>query len=150
MRGFDFSRALIALMCLGAARSALDDAVAYTKQRTAFGRPVILNQGVSFPLVEHLTYLEGARLIAYKALWLKDCGRPHTVEANMVKWWGPRLAVEAVHQALLFHGHMGYSEELPHAQRLRDVIGLEIGDGTAEISKSVVARELFGRDYRPY
>ncbi len=150
MQGFDYSRALIALMCLGAARAALDDAVAYAKERIAFGRPILMNQGVSFPLVEHATYLEAARLLSYKALWLKDEGRPHTVEANMAKWWAPRASVEAIHQALLFHGHMGYSEEVPQAQRLRDVIGLEIGDGTAEIAKAVVARELFGRDFRPY
>jgi len=150
MQGFDYSRALIALMCLGAARESVEDAIAYTKDREAFGRPVITNQGVAFPLVEHATLIEAARLLSYKALWLKDRGRPHTVEANMAKWWAPRLAVEAVHQSLLFHGHMGYSDEVPQAQRLRDVIGLEIGDGTAEIAKAVVARELFGKEFRPY
>lgn len=150
MKAFDYSRALIALMCLGAARESLAEAIAYTKQRQAFGRPVILNQGVSFPLVEHSTYVEAARLLAYKALWLNDAGLPHTIEANMSKWWAPRASVEAIHQALLFHGHMGYSDEVAVAQRLRDVIGLEIGDGTAEIAKAVVAREMFGREFRPY
>jgi len=150
MQAFDYSRALIALMCLGSAREAIADAVEHTRQRTAFGKPLIVNQGVSFPLVEHSTFIEAARLLSYKALWLNDQGLPHTAEANMVKWWAPRLSVEAIHQSLLFHGHMGYSDEVPQQQRLRDVIGLEIGDGTAEIAKAVVARELFGRDYRPY
>jgi cyclohexanecarboxyl-CoA dehydrogenase len=148
MRGFDYSRALIALMCLGAAREAISDAIAYANDRSAFGRPLIANQGVAFPLVEHSTYIEAARLLSYRALWLKDAGRPHTIEANMAKWWAPRLAVDAIHQALLFHGHMGYSDEVPQGRRLRDVIGLEIGDGTAEIAKSVVAREMFG--VKPY
>lgn len=150
MTAFDYSRALIALMCLGAARESINDAIQHTKDRIAFGRPIITNQGVSFPLVEHSTFIEAARLLSYKALWANDNGLPHTVEANMVKWWAPRLSVEAIHQALLFHGHMGYSDEVAVQQRLRDVIGLEIGDGTAEIAKSVVAREMFGRQFRPY
>jgi cyclohexanecarboxyl-CoA dehydrogenase len=74
---------------------------------------------------------------------------PHALEANMTKWWGPRLAVDACHQALLTFGHTAYSEELPQAQRLRDVIGLEIGDGTAQIAKLVAARQIFGREFAP-
>ena len=63
---------------------------------------------------------------------------------------GPKLAVETIHQCLLFHGHYGYTDELPFEQRMRDVIGLEIGDGTAEVMKTIVARELMGRESRPY
>ena len=62
----------------------------------------------------------------------------------MVKWWAPRVSVETIHQCPLLHGHYGYTDELPFEQRLRDVIGLEIGDGTAEIMKVVVPRELIG------
>jgi cyclohexanecarboxyl-CoA dehydrogenase len=68
----------------------------------------------------------------------------------MTKWWGPRLAVETIHQCLRLHGHYGYTDELPFEQRMRDVIGLEIGDGTAEVMKMVVARELMGRESLPY
>ena len=60
----------------------------------------------------------------------------------MVKWWGPKVAVDAIHDCLLLHGHYGYTQDLPLEQRLRDVIGLEIGDGTAQVSKIVIAREL--------
>ena len=63
----------------------------------------------------------------------------------MVKWLGPKTALDIIHQCLLTHGHAGYSRDLPHQQRLRDVIGLEIGDGTAQIMKLIVAREKIGR-----
>jgi cyclohexanecarboxyl-CoA dehydrogenase len=149
MQGFDYSRALIALMCLATAQQALDDALAYVRQRSAFGQPLSRHQGVAFPLVELATKIRGARWLCYEALWRKDAGLPHVLEANMAKWWAPRLAAETCHQALLAFGHSGYSEELPQGQRLRDVIGLEIGDGTAEIAKLVAARRLFGREYAP-
>jgi cyclohexanecarboxyl-CoA dehydrogenase len=149
MQGFDYSRALIALMCLACAQRSLEDALAYARERRAFGQPISRQQAVSFPLVELATQMRGARLLCYEALWRKDRGLPHALEANMVKWWGPSLAVDACHQALLTFGHSAYSEELPLAQRLRDVIGLEIGDGTAQIAKLVAARHLFGREFAP-
>ncbi len=68
----------------------------------------------------------------------------------MAKWWAPKLAADCIHDCILLHGQYGYTRELPLEQRLRDVIGLEIGDGTAQIAKIVVARELMGRDYLPY
>jgi cyclohexanecarboxyl-CoA dehydrogenase len=67
----------------------------------------------------------------------------------MAKWWAPRAASEAVHQALLTFGHRGWSEESPQGQRMRDIMGLEIGDGTAQVAKLVVARALLGREAAP-
>jgi cyclohexanecarboxyl-CoA dehydrogenase len=99
--------------------------------------------------VECETQVRAARLLALEALWRKDQGLPHSAEANMAKWWAPRLAVEVAHQALLIHGHAGYAEDLPLGQRLRDIIGLEIGDGTAQIAKLVAARQLLGRASAP-
>src|SRR5205807_786535 len=81
---------------------------------------------------------------------LADRGQRHTKESAMTKWWAPRLAVDTIHQCMLFHGHYGYTDELPFEQRMRDVIGLEIGDGAAEVMKMVVARELMGRESLPY
>jgi cyclohexanecarboxyl-CoA dehydrogenase len=127
----------------------LDDALAYARQRRAFGVPIGTFQGLSFPLVEQATYLKAARHLCYEALWRKDAGLDHTVEANMAKWWAPRLAADTVHQALLTFGHSGYSTDNPMGQRLRDVIGLEVGDGTAQIAKLVVARHLLGREFAP-
>jgi len=124
--------------------------MAYAKERKAFGRPLAQYEGVSFPIAEAATHIDAARLLCHRALWLADHGQPYTKESAMVKWWGPRLAVETIHQCLLFHGHYGYTAELPFEQRMRDVIGLEIGDGTAEVMKIIVARELMGREALPY
>lgn len=149
MQSFEFSRAVIGLMCLACASVGLEEALAYARDREAFGRPIGANQGVAFPLAEAATLLRGARWVCYEALWRRDAGLPHRVEASMAKWWAPKVAVETAHQALLTLGHAGYSEELPAGQRIRDLIGLEIGDGTAQIAKLVLARELLGRAYAP-
>lgn len=149
MQGFDYSRALIALLCIGSGQASIDEAFEYSKLRHAFGQPIGKFQGVAFPLVEYATHLRAARLLAYEVLWRKDKGLPHTAEGAMVKWWAPRLAVDAAHQALLTFGQLGYSEEFPHAQRMRDIMAMEIGDGTAQVSKLVAARQLMGREAAP-
>lgn len=149
MQGFEYSRAIIGLLALGTAAAALDDAIEYAKTRTTFGAPISTRQGVAFPLVEHLTYVAGARHLCYEALWRKDNGLDHTEQASMVKWWAPKAAVEAIHQALLTFGHAAWSADNPQAQRMRDAMGFEIADGTAQIAKLVVARSVFGREYAP-
>jgi cyclohexanecarboxyl-CoA dehydrogenase len=150
MATFDYSRATIGLMCLGASIAALERTKAHVTARHAFGRPLASFQGVSFPVAEHLTLVEAARLLCYKTLWLRDRGLPHTSEAAMCKWWAPKVAVDALHDCLLLHGHYGYTDEYPIEQQLRDVIGLEIGDGTAQIAKIVIVREQLGREFRSY
>ena len=145
MNGFDYSRALIGLQCLAAARASLDETWPHVAEREAFGRPLAQYQGVSFPLAEGEAHYKAVRLLCYETLWRRDTGQPHTSEAAMAKWLGPKTALEIIHQCLLTHGHAGYSRDLPHQQRLRDVIGLEIGDGTAQIMKLIVAREKIGR-----
>jgi cyclohexanecarboxyl-CoA dehydrogenase len=141
MQGFDFSRALIGLQVLGSAQASLDESWAYVQERQAFGAPLSKNQGVIFPLAEAETMVEAARQLCYRTLALKDAGKPHTAEAAMCKWLAPKTAVDVIHQCLLTHGHYGWSLDLPHQQRLRDVMGLEIGDGTAQIMKLIIARE---------
>jgi cyclohexanecarboxyl-CoA dehydrogenase len=150
MQGFDFSRALIGLQCLGAAAASLEETWRYVAERKAFGSPVVRFQGVSGPLAEAETQLEALRLLCYRTLWLKDQGEPHTAQAAMCKWWGPKTAFDVIHSCLLMHGHGGYGSETPHQQRLRDVMGLEIGDGTAQIMKLIIARERVGRVAVPY
>jgi cyclohexanecarboxyl-CoA dehydrogenase len=145
MQGFDYSRALIGLQCVGAAQASLDEAWAYAKEREAFGRPIGQFQGVSFPLAEGESQIEAVRQLCYHALALRDAGLPHTKEAAMCKWMGPRNAFDIIHQCLLTFGHYGWSKDLPHQQRMRDVMGLEIGDGTAQIMKLIIARERIGR-----
>ena len=144
MQGFDFSRSLIGLQALGTARQSLDETWAYIDERHAFGKPLSAFQGVTHQLADFDTRIEAARLLSLNALWLKDQGLPHTAEAAMTKWWPPLIAYEAIHACLLIHGHAGYSDTLPFQQRLRDVLGLQIGDGTAHIMKNIIARERTG------
>ncbi|MEJ3655433.1 acyl-CoA dehydrogenase family protein [Actinomycetes bacterium KLBMP 9759] len=149
MRGFAFSRALIALMAIAVGRISLDEAVAHAARREAFGQPLSTFQAVAFPLVEHITQLHAARLVSFEALATADDGLDPRVSSNMAKWWAPKAAMEAVHQSLLVLGHLGWSEDGPVAQRLRDVIGLQLADGTAAATKLVLARNLFGKQLAP-
>jgi cyclohexanecarboxyl-CoA dehydrogenase len=149
MEGFDYSRAIIGLACIGAAQVSLEEALQWSRDRVAFGSPIGTFQGVAFPLAECATYLKGARHICLEALWRKDHDREHSAEAAMAKLWAPKLAVDVIHQCLLTLGHLGYSSEAKVGQRLRDVIGLEIGDGTAQVAKLVISRHLLGREFAP-
>ncbi|WP_176080244.1 cyclohexanecarboxyl-CoA dehydrogenase [Paraburkholderia tropica] len=148
MQGFDFSRALIGLQVLAVARASLDETWTYVAQREAFGKPLAAFQGVSHPLAEYATQVEAARLLCLQTLWLKDRGLPHTAEAAMCKWWAPKLAYDVVHQCLLSFGHGGYDRG-PMEQRLRDILGFQIGDGTAQIMKTIIARANAGREAVP-
>lgn len=145
MAGFDFSRALIGLQCVGPAQASVDETWAYVSGREAFGAPLAQYQGVSFPLAEAETQLTMMRQLCYHTLALRDAGRPHTAEAAMCKWYMPKTACEIILQCLTLHGHYGYTTDLPHHQRHADVLGYQIGDGTAQIQKLVIAREKAGR-----
>jgi cyclohexanecarboxyl-CoA dehydrogenase len=144
MQGFDFSRALIGLQVLAVARVALEETWAYVAQREAFGKPLASFQGVSHSLADFDTQVTAARLLCLQTLWLKDHDMPHTSEAAMCKWWGPKLSYDTIHACLLMFGHGGYDRG-PMEQRLRDVLGFQIGDGTAQIMKTIVARDRAGR-----
>ncbi|MBN9115347.1 MAG: acyl-CoA dehydrogenase family protein, partial [Pandoraea sp.] len=148
MQGFDFSRALIGLQVLAVARASLDETWEYVAQREAFGKPLSAFQGVSHPLADFDTQVEAARLLCLQTLWLKDRGLPHSAEAAMCKWWGPKLAYDVIHQCLLMFGHGGYDRGVME-QRLRDVLGFQIGDGTAQIMKTIIARTRAGRQAVP-
>ncbi len=148
MQGFDFSRALIGLQVLGSAQASLDESWAYIQERQAFGGPLSKNQGVTFPLSEGETAVAAARQLCYHTLGLRDAGLPHTAEAAMCKYLAPKTAVDVIHQCLLTHGHYGWSLDMPHQQRLRDVMGLEIGDGTAQIMKMIIARDRLAASRR--
>jgi cyclohexanecarboxyl-CoA dehydrogenase len=149
MQGFDFSRALIGLQTIGCAQQTVDETWDYVSKREAFDRPISTNQGVAFPLAEADTQLAAARLLCYQTLWLKDVGQPHTSQAAMCKWLAPKTAYDIITQCLLLHGQYGYRTELPIEQRLRDVLGLQIGDGTAQIMKLIIARQRLGRKLAP-
>lgn len=147
---FDFLRIFLSLEVLGLARTSLEMAIAYAKERTAFGRPIAKFEGVSFKIAEAATLLEAARLLCYRSLWLRDQGIGHTKESAMCKWFAPQVAVRIIHDSLLIHGHYGYSEEYPIEQYLRDAIGYELADGSAEIMKIIISRGILGREFLPY
>ena len=150
MGTFDVLRVFLSLSVLGGAETSIDEAIEYVKLRTAFGKPIARFEGVSFKIAEHATWIEAAKLLCYRTLWLADQGAVHTKEAAMCKWLCPVVACNAIHDALLIHGHVAYSEELPIEQRLRDAIGFQMADGTAEIMKLIIARLLIGKEAKPY
>jgi cyclohexanecarboxyl-CoA dehydrogenase len=150
MRTFDCVRAFGALESLAKAEVTLEETVNYAKQRVQFNRPIAQFQGVSFRLAEAATYIELGKWLCYRVLWMKENGLRHSREAAMVKWWCPRIAFNIIHECLLIHGHYGYSTDLPIEQRLRDSILTEIGDGTAEVMKVIITRDMFGRDFFDY
>ena len=150
METFDLMRALIAVWCVGMAESSLEESIDYAKQRTAFGRPIAKFESVQSRIVEGYTELEAARLLCYRTLWLKDKGQTITKDSAMIKWYVPQLCFGIINNCLQNRGAVGYTTECMDEYRLREVRGAMIGDGTTDINKIVVARELLGRDYLPY
>lgn len=144
MQEFDLTRTLIAYMVLGIAHRALDLTIEYVRHRTSFGKPLSQYQGVSFPIAEHLTHLAAVRALADSTLQSRSAGRPHTVEAAMLKWWAPQVGFNAVQECVVLHGHVGWSEEMPLQALLRDISGFQIGDGTPQIQKLIIARAAIG------
>lgn len=150
MGAFDVIRVLLCLIALGAAEKSLEETIEYAKSRTTFGQPLAKFESVSFSIAEHYTRIAAAHWLCFHALWLHDRGLKHARETAMCKYFAPLAAVQAIRDCLLLHGDAGYTKEFPFEQRLRDVIGLEIADGTAQIQKIVISRELMGREYLPY
>lgn len=144
---FDTNRAFIGLKCIGAAQSSVDESCEYAKKRVVMGQPISRYQAISFTLAESQTLLEAARGICYKTLWKADRNERRTVEGAMCKWWVPEICLEIVRKCLLIHGHYGYTEDLPFEQRIRDILGWQIGDGTAESCKLMIARSMMGKEY---
>ncbi len=150
MRTFDWLRVLIALYCIGVAEGSLEETIEYSKQRTAFGQPIGKFESIQFRLAEDSTFLEAARLLCYKALWLIARGEKSTKESAMAKWWAPVVAFNVINNCIQAHGAIGYTSETPDELRLRDVRGMWFADGTADIMKIVIGREILGRDFVPY
>jgi cyclohexanecarboxyl-CoA dehydrogenase len=147
MQTFEYTRALIGLMCIGAAQVTLEETIAYTKDRVAFGQPITKNQGVSFPVAEWHARLTMARWHCFRTLWLRDQGLPHNSDAAICKGFVPEMCVSAIQDCMVLHGHYGWTQDFPIEQRLRDVAGQLIADGTPQIQKLIIARELFGREF---
>jgi len=138
----DGGRISIGAMAVGIAQGALDAALAYAKQRVQFGQTISRFQAIQFKLADMATEIELARNMVLKAAWLKDQGRPFTREAAMAKLFASETAVRAANQAIQIHGGAGYMEDLPVSRFWRDAKLTEIGEGTSEIQRLVVARQM--------
>ncbi len=138
----DDGRVAISALALGCARACLESAVAYAKERTAFGGPIGRNQAIAFALADVAVAVENAANLTYKAAWLKDQGRPFTQAAAIAKLYSTEAAVAATRVATQVFGGSGFIEENPIARFYRDAKILEIGEGTSEIQRLVIARGL--------
>ena len=138
----DGSRIGIAAQAVGIAQRALNEALKYAKQRKTFGRPIADHQGVQFKLADIATQLQAARLMMYNAALKCDLGEPFTKEAAMAKLFASEAADRIVHEALQIHGGYGYSREFLIEQLYRDARVLSIYEGTSEVHRIVIAREL--------
>ncbi|MDX6721139.1 MAG: short-chain 2-methylacyl-CoA dehydrogenase [Solirubrobacteraceae bacterium] len=138
----EIGRIGVAAMGLGLAQGALDQALAYAKQRRAFGQPISKFQTIQGKLADMATEIEAARLLVYRAALLKDAGRPFGLAAAQAKLKTGRLAVRCADEAVQIHGGYGYIEEYPVCRMYRDAKILTIGEGTDEIQQMVIARGL--------
>jgi alkylation response protein AidB-like acyl-CoA dehydrogenase len=138
----DIGRIGVAAMGVGLAQGALDQALAYAKERRAFGQAISKFQTIQAKLADLATELEAARLLTYKAAVLKDQGRNFSLTAAQAKLKTGRLAVRATEEAVQIHGGYGYIEEYPVCRFYRDAKILTIGEGTDEVQQLVIAREL--------
>jgi alkylation response protein AidB-like acyl-CoA dehydrogenase len=142
LQTLDGGRIGVAAMGVGLAQGALDEALAYAKERQAFGQAISKFQAIQGKLADLATEIEGARLMTYKAAWLKDQGRAFTLVAAKAKLKTGRLAVRATEEAVQIHGGYGYIEEYPVCRHYRDAKILTIGEGTDEVQQMVIARAL--------
>jgi alkylation response protein AidB-like acyl-CoA dehydrogenase len=142
LRILDRGRISIGALAVGLARGALEESRAYAKERRAFGRPIADFQAIRFYLADMRTETDAARLLVQRAAFLADRGRPFTREASMAKVFAAEAAMRACNKAIQIHGGYGYTKEFPVERYLRDAKLCEIGEGTSEVQRMVIAREL--------
>lgn len=141
----DGGRISIGAMAVGLGRAALEAAIAYAKERTAFGKRIAEHQAIQFKIADCATLLDAARLLVLRAAWLKDQGRGRfTREAAMAKLFASEAAERCCYEAIQIHGGMGYSREFPVERIYRDNRLTAIGEGTSEINRWVIARQVLG------
>jgi alkylation response protein AidB-like acyl-CoA dehydrogenase len=138
----DGGRIAVAAMGVGLAQGAYDLAVAYAREREQFGQPIAAFQAVRFALADMATEIEAGRTLVYKAAWLKDQERPFAKEAAMAKLYTGEVSNRAANAALQIHGGYGYMDEYAISRLYRDQKVLEIGEGTNEVQRMVIARHL--------
>ena len=144
MQVLEGGRIAMAAMAVGIAQGALDEAVKYMKQRSAFGRTLAEFNGLQGMIADIGTEVEAARLLTLRAAVLKDAGRPAKTAASMAKVFASEVAMKAATKALQIHGGAGYITEFPIERIFRDAKLTEIGEGTSEVQRMVIARDILG------
>ena len=146
MSALDRGRLGVAAGALGVAQACLDACIDYTKQRRQFGQRVADFQMIQATLADMAADVEAARLLVYRAAWLKDQGQSTTRATSIAKLFATEAAMKAASEAVLLHGNRGYSNEYPVERYYRDIKGMQIYEGTSHIQRVIIARELVGRD----
>ncbi len=159
MEGFDNARILIAAVCVGAARRALDIGMEYIKERKAFGRPIGKFEGIQFELADDWAHLEALKSLAYRTAWMNDLkykqNKYSALEVGRYiaacKLIAPHLAFDIYKHAMIWMGAYGYTKECPLEMGLRGIMSYCVGaEGASNIQRTVIARELLGKEYIPY
>ena len=138
----DGGRIGIGAISVGLAQAAFEHAVNYARERHAFGKPIAEQQAIQWMLADAATEIEAARTLLYKAAWLKEQGRPYHKEAAMAKLFATEMAERVCRNAIQVHGGYGYSSMLPVERIYRDARLMTIGEGTSEIQRLVIARQV--------
>ncbi len=145
MRVLDGGRISIAALAVGMAQGAYEAALSYSKEREQFGKPISSFQAIQFKLADMATEIDAARLLMYRAAWMKDQGMKTTLESSMAKLYAGEVSVRVANECVQIHGGYGYIKDYPAEKFYRDVKLCTIGEGTSEIQRIVIARELLGR-----
>jgi alkylation response protein AidB-like acyl-CoA dehydrogenase len=143
MKTLDAGRIGVGALALGLAQGALDTALQFSRHREQFGRPLRDFQGIQFQLAEMATQIQAARHLVYHAAWLKQAGRPYRAEASMAKLYASDAAMDITTRGVQLLGGYGYTSDYPVERHMRDAKICQIGEGTNEIQKLVIARQLF-------
>ena len=142
MKAFDLSRPTISSHAVGNARGALEQAIQYAAERGTFGKPIIKHQAISFMLADMATKVEAARLLTWKAAIKSDSGERNTLEAAHAKRFSADMAMEVTTDAVQIFGGYGYSEEYPVARRMRGAKVVQIFEGSSQIQRLIIGREM--------
>ncbi|OGS46318.1 MAG: acyl-CoA dehydrogenase [Euryarchaeota archaeon RBG_16_67_27] len=142
LRVLDGGRISIAAMAVGIAQGAFEASVAYAKERVQFGRPIAEHEAIQFMLADMAMQIDASRMLVQRAAWLKDRGEPFKQEAAMAKLYASEMSSFVTNKAVQIHGGYGYVRDYPVERMLRDAKLTEIGEGTSEIQRLVIAREL--------
>jgi acyl-CoA dehydrogenase len=146
MAAFDYTRPAVSCAAVGVARAAMEHAAQYATERKAFGQPIAQHQAIQFMLAEMAMEIDAGRLLCWKAAWMKDAGLRNTREAAMAKAFCADVVMKTTTNAVQIYGGYGYSEEYPVEKLMRDAKIFQIYEGTSQIQRLIIAREMLVRN----